>query len=90
MSNLDEDIRMTEALGYGVSYGKYKADHPTQVDVKAPEEDEKLPVCACCGKVIFPSRKGKKYCGKLCIDRVYHNNRNKRLREERYAKTLAE
>lgn len=38
LSKLDEDIRRTEEFGYGVSYGKYKADHPALADTKTTKE----------------------------------------------------
>jgi hypothetical protein len=51
MDNLDRDVREAQRLGYGVHYGRYKADHPhTKPDpnaqVKAPEIRE----CRFCGK----------------------------------------
>lgn len=71
--HLDLDSRRALALGYGVQYGRYKADHPVTpaeeaepVSVKAPEK--KPPVCRICGAEIPKRSKMRKYCSAECAD----------------------
>jgi hypothetical protein len=73
ISNLDRDIREAAQLGYGVHYGRYKADHPStapEVDAGPPEATG---TCAECGGVFVLRKGGQLYCSDVCKSR--HNNR---------------
>lgn len=70
MSNLDRDIARSAALG--MSYGRYKMEHPGEPVVEKPKPVEVKPekppnaVCGICGKP-FRKRKGnQKYCSDTC------------------------
>lgn len=64
MSNLDKDIMMAEKLGYGIHYGRYKADHPhTQHE---EETQEAKATCLLCGNSINRPRHNQKYCCTRC------------------------
>ena len=43
--NLDLDVRRAQLLGYGIHYGRYKADHPNtkQYETEPPEPQDKVP-----------------------------------------------
>lgn len=91
MNNLDHDLRMAEKLGYGPSYGKYKADHPEKAEVEEVAKDpEGMIRCLECSGLFIPKRKGMVYCCKKHQERRQHRMRREKLREERYVKTLAE
>ncbi len=46
MDNLDRDVREARRLGYGVRYGRYKADHPhTKPDPNAQVEEPEIRKC---------------------------------------------
>lgn len=85
MSSLDEDLKEAKRLGYGVWYGRYKADHPGEpvaaktVVQEVPEEDPRYGVCEVCGNPFRKYNRHQKRCGGECTE-IYH----RRLDAERY------
>lgn len=70
MDNLDRDIREAQRLGYGVHYGRYKADHPhtkpVPIDVSAKGSKPQVRICKECG-CQFEKRKGiYDFCSDRC------------------------
>lgn len=90
MDNLARDVKMAMALGYGVHYGKYKADHPNtayQTDeeilgsAKRKTRPRELPqqemvTCRYCGKTFPKSAYGRQFCDDDC--RRYFYDQRKR------------
>lgn len=74
MDNLDRDIREAKRLGYGVHYGRYKADYPhtreVPLDVARPV---KLRNCKKCGKeYAYDHTNGLGYfCSESCKKQHY-------------------
>ena len=72
MDNIDKMMLEAERLGFGVSYGKYRAAYPNGTGGilgKAPPEPspKRDPVpCKRCGKSFIPIRKNEKYCSDDC------------------------
>lgn len=72
MSNLDRDLAEARKLGYGVWYGRYKADHPSAPEVMAPEvqlpceEDPAYGCCPVCGKRFKKFSRMHRYCSGEC------------------------
>ena len=86
MSNLDKDIAMAAALG--MSYGRYKMEHPGKPVVKPKVvyvEVEKPPdaVCAICGKHFYRNRGNKKYCGGACNEEANRRRTAAKYRQRR-------
>lgn len=78
--NLDKDTARAMALGYGVHYGRYKADYPNTAD-EIPEEPKKLKytkICLNCGMEFHPNRSDRKYCCEECRWEYTHKHRRKR------------
>ena len=71
--NLDLDVRRAQLLGYGIHYGRYKADHPNtkQYETEPPEPQDSLKtrVCPVCGNR-FPIGK-RQCCRRYCSDECY-------------------
>ena len=84
MSSLDEDLKEAQRLGYGVWYGRYKADHPG-VPRAVPVEVEEQPdaVCAICGKHFYRNRGNKKYCGGACNEEANRRRTAAKQRQKR-------
>lgn len=72
MSNLDRDVREAARLGYGVHYGRYKADHPHTAPAVEDGPPEKTVACGHCGSLFVPKRYNQRYCCDVCKFR--HNN----------------
>lgn len=86
LDNLDLDVADAMRLGYGVHYGKFKADHPYTKDANeerlqearkkrrapAAPKGPKLydKVCPACGKKFTTQRHDRKYCGDECKTKV--------------------
>ena len=75
--NIDRDCMRAMALGYGVHYGRFKADYPHTAD-----RDEVVPqypprICPQCGTEFLPGRDNQKYCSEEC---KYEFNRIHRMR----------
>lgn len=95
MSNLDRDLAEANRLGYGVWYGRYKADHPA-VPVEEPEpeveplvkEDPNDAVCVICGMHFRKRRLTQKYCGMACSEEA--NRRRSKAKFERNAPIIKE
>ena len=70
--NLDLDVRRAQLLGYGIHYGRYKADHPNtkQYETEPPEPQDSLKtrVCPVCGNrfKIVKQHGRKRYCSDEC------------------------
>ena len=84
MDALDLAMREAERLGFGVSYGKYKAAHPNgSGDVlpkKMPEQQPLIPqaVCKHCGQPFVPDYGRQKHCSQKCADAT------RRMRQAQY------
>ena len=77
MDNLDKDVAMAMKLGYGVRYGRYKADYPNTRE-KEPEvilDESKFGTCRNCGRRFSKVGRGyrKLYCDDVC--RMQYNSR---------------
>lgn len=70
--NLDLDSRRALELGYGVHYGRYKADYPHTKDA-SEEPGKKLPVANCigCGEEFEKTRSSRMFCCDDCRRRYY-------------------
>lgn len=66
MDNLEKDVAAAMRLGYGVHYGRYKADHPnTKEDAGEDPGNRK---CRNCGEPIRATglRNRRLYCDDRC------------------------
>ena len=90
MSNLDKDIAMAAALG--MSYGRYKSEHPgviraepVKAEEQALQDNEWLPNTNClhCGKAFRKYNTQHRYCCGDCRDKA-----NKVMAAERYRKKV--
>lgn len=87
--NLLLDTRRAEKLGYGVHYGRYKADYPfTRVpcdEARTTEKPEKQKrFCRVCGKEITKSW-CYRYCSNDCYaieNRLYYQRKKQRKMEK--------
>lgn len=72
MDALDLAMREAERLGFGVSYGKYKAAYPNgSGDVLPKPKRSRIPnkktiACRRCGVQFVPIQGSQKYCGAEC------------------------
>lgn len=80
--NIDLDMEDAERLGYGVHYGKFKADHPNTMEAhesrlyprkKKKTEEEQLQarkvyekVCPVCSKKFTTTLNRRIYCSDVC------------------------
>jgi predicted nucleic acid-binding Zn ribbon protein len=85
LDNIERDVIAAMRLGYGVHYGRYKADYPHTKDRPVPEpkkepETEQDAVCSVCGKKYLRSDG----CGKFCSEECRKVSR--RARERKYYK----
>lgn len=72
--NLDLDVMDAQAMGYGVRYGQFKADHPfTKAANEArlapqPKSKQKVYefVCRGCGEKFTTTCALQRYCGEFC------------------------
>lgn len=84
--NLDLDVRRAQLLGYGIHYGRYKADHPnTKCENTEPpeqQEESKFRVCPVCGKR-FPIGK-RQGCKRYCSNECYHEHGRQYARQRYY------
>ena len=85
LDNIDLDMRDAARLGYGVQYGRFKADHPFTKDANEEKligKKNKQPatekisikqvyekICPVCGKKFTATNKLKKYCCPQCRDK---------------------
>ena len=84
MDRLEMDSVLMEKMGYGVHYGKYKANHPHTEELahfQAGKPEEKRQ-CAFCGKEFESNDRRKMYCDDDCKVRA----RNKRKSDSKRAK----
>ena len=87
MDNLVRDAMRMKALGYGVHYGSYKADHPHTSDTRAdaaPVTTDFTRVCKNCGEV-FPldgRARSVKYCGEFCYRQANNRRAKERARQK--------
>ena len=74
MDNLDRDVREAQRLGYGVHYGRYKADYPhTKPDPNAQVEEPEIRTCRFCGKEYVRDRLSD--LGNFCSDKCKGDHR---------------
>lgn len=77
MDNIDRIMKEADRLGFGCSYGKYRAAYPNgSADVlpsaKRASSGKKIVVCRHCGKA-FVVRHGKHvYCSEECREAVFY------------------
>lgn len=69
----------------GMSYGQWMAMHCTHKEAPTKAQNEDVPKCAVCGKVMVDARKGTKYCSDECY--AYAMNEKAK---ERYRKKVAQ
>ena len=88
MSNLDRDLAEANRLGYGVWYGRYKADHPGEPVAAKPVVVEEVTeadlldgICEICGKPFRKYNSQQKRCSGGCSE-VAH----RRMMAEKYRK----
>lgn len=87
MDNLARDAMRMKALGYGVHYGRYKADYPHTADARrdpAPVATSATKVCENCGNTF--SLDGRPRNAKYCSDFCYRQANNRRARDRARAK----
>ena len=85
--NLDLDVIDAQAMGYGVHYGQFKADHPFTKDANearlAPTPKSKQKVyeftCRGCGEKFTTTIALQRYCGENC--KAKKNNANYRAKQ---------
>lgn len=83
--NLDMDVRRAQLLGYGIHYGRYKADHPNtkceNTESHESQEESKFRVCPVCGNrfKIVKQHGRKRYCSDEC-----YREQCRRLKTKRY------
>lgn len=89
MDALDYAMQEAERLGFGVSYGKYKAAHPngggcisTLPEQKAVSE-KPVRKCVRCGKAFSPTHGNQTYCCAYCADEAKSAQQEK-LRKKRH------
>ena len=82
MDNLAKDVREAMRLGYGVHYGRYKADHPCTADHSAEPPEQKFPTirCRCCGKEFEQTHKNLRFCSDECRAKNQEERRQQRLK----------
>ena len=84
--NLDLDVHRAQLLGYGIHYGRYKADHPNtkQYDpvTTEPQDGSKHRVCPVCGNR-FPIGK-RQGCRRFCSDECYREHGRQCARQRYY------
>lgn len=91
MDSIDRAMKEAERLGFGVSYGKYRAAYPdgSQDVVPKPapaaKSEEPTGVCRCCGKPFVKRHASRTVCSVECEaivkadrDRQYHRNKKKK------------
>ena len=94
MDNIDKMMKEADRLGFGVSYGKYRAAYPNGsgdalVRPVEPEPVEKHSrTCRRCGKHFVGVHGSQVYCSQECrhaaiIERQYAYYGRKRLKEKR-------
>ena len=87
--NLDRDSAEAMRLGYGVHYGRYKADHPHTRDRAEPESDSPGTVRCCpqCGKrfTVGSGQNRRVYCCDECRKAFQSAAYARRYRERKAA-----
>lgn len=77
LDNIDLDMIDADRLGYGVQYGRYKADHPFTKEANEQRLSGKKKIsikqvyentCLVCGMKFTTTNKNKLYCGSRCRD----------------------
>lgn len=90
MDNIERDVVAAMRLGYGVHYGRYKADHPHTKIEPEPEEidvsDIKFISCGYCGKQFSPFLEGRSHNSKYCSRECYRNVGRERARSRYHRK----
>lgn len=78
LDNIERDVVAAMKLGYGVHYGRYKADYPytkepapvtvhkTATEPVKPVEVEQDAVCPVCRKTFIRNHGCRKYCSEEC------------------------
>lgn len=87
MDNLARDMIWAKELGYGVHYGRYKADHPNTSGMKvksSPEEADDTRVCKNCGNTFHLNGRSASalYCDDFCYRQMNARRAKQRAREK--------
>lgn len=77
MDNIDRIMKEADWLGFGCSYGKYRAAYPNgSADVlpsaKRAFSEKKTAVCRHCGKAFIVRHGSQNYCSEECRDEVFY------------------
>lgn len=77
MDNIDRIMKEADRLGFGVSYGKYRAAYPdgsknvVSATAQEPlEYEDDLRKCKICGKEFSATHGNQAYCGPECSDKA--------------------
>lgn len=72
MDNLDNDTRLAMAFGYGVHYGRFKADYPNtrEKEILIPKKVETAK-CLWCGSEFPATKRGRRFCKEQCAHNYY-------------------
>lgn len=76
MDNIDRIMQEADRLGFGVSYGKYRAAYPdgskdilTGTARESLDYDDDLRKCKICGREFFATHGNQAYCSAECSDK---------------------
>ena len=90
MDNIDRMMKEAERLGFGVSYGKYRAAYPNgSADVIAPavetdlDEENELRACRRCGKKFAITHGNQRYCSVDCSEEAKNKRQQQWGRSQR-------
>lgn len=85
IDNLEMDTKRALDLGYGVQYGRFKADYPHTMDEPIIREED-MGNCQWCGELFYKRRKDLKFCCDAC--RLKYRHANKRNGDTRNQKRV--
>jgi predicted nucleic acid-binding Zn ribbon protein len=83
MDNIDRIMKEADRLGFGVSYGKYRAAYPNGSGDVYPTAPKKKPPdrpsasCRYCGKAFVQSHASQAYCSEECREVVFRDRQRR-------------
>ena len=93
MDNIDRIMKEADRLGFGVSYGKYRAAYPNGGNVVAKPAESEPPkrlsgTCRGCGKPFIKTHGSQAYCSQECSHAAARKRQDahykrKRLKEKK-------
>lgn len=95
MDNIDRAMKEAERLGFGVSYGKYRAAYPSgSAGVLPSPRKSAVPQkpaasCVCCGKPFVRTHASQVYCSEECRYIVFRKRQNDYARRKTAAPLVA-